>query len=369
MTQCEQPKILIVDDRPENLLAMQVALASVDAELHLANSGNEALGLTIRNEYALILLDVQMPEMDGHEVASLLQSRDATSSIPIIFVTALGDSNELRAQGYKVGAVDYLNKPVDEEILRSKVTVFLELYESKRCLEKKNSELQDFAHLAAHDLKAPLRGIRNASTFLSEDLEAGDHDDVDEHITQILKGAGRMSQLIDNLLEYAKAGRTDVDFKSVDLDDALSYALLLLGEVTEEANAKITATELPTILGNKTAIVQLLQNLVGNAIKFRRDETPVIQLGCEQVLDEWQFRLVDNGIGVESEHFDTVFAPLARLHGVDKFEGTGLGLANCRKIVESHSGRIWMESNGDEPGTCIVFTLPAMLVPSGANPG
>ena len=358
MMDIQRPKILVVDDREENLLAMQHLLAGFRAQIISASSGNEALSLALVHSFALILLDVQMPGMDGYEVASLLRENSGSVNQPIIFLTAHGVSSEHMSQGYGAGAVDYLTKPIDPEILKSKVKIFLELSEGRNLLEQKNRELQDFAQLAAHDLKAPLRGIGNFARFLEEDIEAGNLEDVRSSLRQIDAGVVRMGRLIDGLLDFARAGRACETQESVDLNEVIEEALALLADPCKEAEAEVSVSQLPTVRGDRSRLTQLLQNLVGNAIKFHGEEAPKIKLLCEKTQDEWTFQVVDNGIGIEEADCEQVFNPLTRLHALSKFEGAGIGLASCRKIVEWHGGRIWAEPNESGQGSAFYFTLP-----------
>ncbi len=365
----QQPKVLIVDDRPENLLAMGHVLSGLDAELINAGSGNEALALTLRHDIALILLDVQMPEMDGYEVATLLRKREATSEIPIIFVTAIDNEEQHVIQGYDSGAVDYLFKPVNPNILKSKVRVFLELFSSKKALIEKSNEMQSFAYLAAHDLKAPLRAVASFSQFLLEDIKDERYEETDTCMAHLVDAVNRMFQLIDDLLEYARMGRSDLPRSRISINSVVEDALSLLAVPRLEAKAEISIPELPVITGNEAALVQLMQNLFGNAIKFRSEESPVIDMGCRWESGVWRFTIADNGIGIDPEHYGTIFAPLKRLHSQSEFEGSGLGLANCRKIVENHGGRIWVEQNPTGRGTIFCFTLAGIESESVDRPG
>ncbi|MCP5068825.1 MAG: ammonium transporter [bacterium] len=222
-----------------------------------------------------------------------------------------------------------------------------------------NEDLQSFAQLAAHDLKAPLRAVSSFANYLCEDVQSGNLDEVEAYTGRIVNGADRMTQLVNDLLEYAEAGRKDDTHETVDLGVVAEDALLLLSEVCSEADAQISVTAMPTVNGNATGLTQLMQNLIGNAIKFRgQDAPPQIMVSAQGDSGTWQVRVSDNGIGIDPSHFETIFEPLKRLHGTSRFEGSGLGLSNCRKIVEAHGGRIWAETGDGGLGTSICFTLP-----------
>ncbi len=352
------PKILVVDDRPENLMAIKYALVGLDADIITAGSGNEALSLSLASDFAVVLLDVQMPEMDGFEVATLLRENEGGEDQPIIFVSAYCGDRAHLSQGYSVGAVDYLTKPIDPVILRSKVSIFLELNRSRKQLEEQNAQLQEFAQLAAHDLKAPLRAIRSFSEFLAEDMEAGNAEDVQRSLNEIVGGVERMNRLIEGMLDFARAGRTEEVQCQVDMNDVMKEVKALLSAPLEESGAQIAISDLPVVLGSKGRLIQLFQNLVGNAVKFRGERPLVVKLDCKSDSGRWSFRVQDNGIGIGEEDREKIFAPLKRLHGASEYDGAGLGLASCQKIVECYGGEIWAEANQEEPGSAFCFTLP-----------
>jgi light-regulated signal transduction histidine kinase (bacteriophytochrome) len=169
-----------------------------------------------------------------------------------------------------------------------------------------------------------------------------------------------MTRLIDGLLGFAQAGRMEDDSELVDLNEVTREALALLSEPCKEAKASVEWSSLPTIRGNKSRLTQLVQNLIGNAIKFRGEQAPIVRLNVGLEENTWVFHLVDNGIGIAVEDREVIFSPLKRLNSVNQFEGTGIGLASCRKIVEFHGGKIWVKSSDQEQGSMFCFTLPAV---------
>ncbi len=352
-----RPKILMVDDRPENLAAMGHVLRYLDAELFEARSGNEALSLTLHHDFALVLLDVRMPDMNGFEVASFMRDHDATRGIPIIFVTASSKDEQHVFEGYEMGAVDYLLKPITPEVLTSKVSVFLELYRHRQALEHKNQELQSFAQLAAHDLKAPLQTISGFSNNLARDLEAGRLEKLDDHADRIRKGTAQMGRLIDALLAYAQAGATDAPLEPVDLHTVIEEVRSVLEGPIQDAGAEVSAGPMPTVLGDRTGLVSLMQNIIANAIKFRSDRATVIRIESCREGGVWHLAVEDNGIGIDPKQQERIFAPLTRLNPKGEYEGAGLGLAACQKIVERHGGTIWVESALGQ-GTRMHFAVP-----------
>lgn len=374
----QQPKILIVDDQPANLFAMKRVLSHLDCEIVTADSGNTGLALSLHHDFALALLDVQMAEMDGFEMASLLRGNDATKNIPIVFLTAINKENAHVFRGYESGAVDYLFKPVDPDTLRAKVNVFLELDRQKqalqqenvrRCraeeelsryaakLELSNRELEQFAYVASHDMKEPLRMVASYTELLADEYRGKFDPQADRWMQYVTDGAKRMRELIDNLLEYSRIGAQQEPMCPVDLREVADLALTNLHMSLRETHCRIDVDPLPGILGNKLLLIQLFQNLIGNALKFRGSSAPVVRISCQLRADDCQIDVQDNGIGIEPRYCRQIFRLFQRLHTRDEYPGTGIGLAVCEKIVAHHGGRIWVDS---EPGrgSTFHFTLP-----------
>jgi light-regulated signal transduction histidine kinase (bacteriophytochrome) len=225
-------------------------------------------------------------------------------------------------------------------------------------LARSNAELQQFAYVASHDLQEPLRMIGSYTQLLER--RYGDRLDQDarEFMGFIVDGATRMKQLIEDLLAYSRVGTRGKEMRPVQAQAVLDKALVNLRAAVEQSAAAVTHESLPEVNADDAQLAQLLQNLIGNAIKFRRkDEAPRIHVGVEDGGDEWHFSVADNGIGIEPQYFERIFLVFQRLHTQDEYPGTGIGLAICRKVVERHSGRIWVESAYGE-GSTFHFTLP-----------
>ena len=224
-------------------------------------------------------------------------------------------------------------------------------------LEQNNKELNNFTSIAAHDLRAPLRAISGFAGLLQKHYKNKLDAEAEEYISYIVDGTERMNQLINNLLEYARVGTRKISLVPEDCNIILEKTLAnLMLEITE-SGAVITAASLPTVSGDSTQLIQLFQNLIGNAIKYS-NKTPHIHISAERKNGEWLFRVSDNGIGIDSNQFQRIFEIFQRLHTRDQYSGTGIGLAICKKIVERHGGRIWVESETDK-GSSFLFTLPA----------
>ena len=227
-------------------------------------------------------------------------------------------------------------------------------------LQRSNRELEQFAYVASHDLQEPLRKVASFCQMLQRRYAGQLDERADQYIFFAVDGAKRMQQLINDLLEFSRVGRLSTPQTDVDLMECFQNALFNLQVAREESRAEVTSDELPHVLGEAPLLTQLLQNLIGNAIKFRSEAPPRIHVGVREAGDNWEFWCSDNGIGIEPEYAERVFLIFQRLHAKETYEGTGIGLALTRKIVEYHGGRMWLDVDGDRPaGSTFYFTLPA----------
>jgi len=501
-------RILLVDDNPDNLVSLEAALEGLGQELVLANSGMEALRHLLDYDFAAILLDVKMPEMDGFQTAELIRSRKRSRNTPILFLTGY-KSDEHLFRGYDLGAVDFLFKPIVPEVLRSKVGVFVELsrntallrrqaqilgkaeqkfrslleaapdamiigsedglislvnsqvemmfgflrgeligrniralvpewscfspvfqsavsanpprefwarrknglqfpveislsplqteegvlvtsairditerqradeeirdlnttleqrvedrthelLRSNEALRQSNEDLNQFAYAASHDLQEPLRMVALYSQLLQRKYGGNLDGDADQFISYVVGGAKRMELLLKDLLAFSQSGSASEGPPSaVNCEQVVERVLLNLQASIEQSSATVTCGPLPTVQAHEIQLLQLLQNLVGNAIKYRSAEPPKIHVTAQRRESDWMFSVQDNGIGIEPEYAQQVFGIFKRLHGQD-YPGTGIGLAICQRIVERYGGRIWVEPNVGE-GSLFCFTLP-----------
>lgn len=232
---------------------------------------------------------------------------------------------------------------------------------ARRELEASNRDLEQFAYVASHDLQEPLRKVASFTQLLQRRYGDQLDDRGHQYIEFAADGAKRMQRLIQDLLAFSRLGRGGEEQVVVSLDKCLAGALTDLSETVSASGAQITADPLPEVLGHEGILGQLLQNLVGNAIKFRRpDVPPRIHIGAERVAGQWLLRCSDNGIGIEPRHAERVFTIFQRLHAKDAYGGTGIGLAMCKRIVEYHGGRIWVEAQDPAQGTTVRWTLPTL---------
>ncbi|CAN5907680.1 hypothetical protein BH23ACT11_BH23ACT11_28200 [soil metagenome] len=229
--------------------------------------------------------------------------------------------------------------------------------EYEKELERSNDELQQFAYVASHDLQEPLRMISSYMQLLERRYKDQLDDTAREFIGYAVDGANRMQQLINDLLKYSRVGTRGGEPEPIDLSAVFEAALANLKVAVEDSGAEVTAEDLPTVMGDQTQLLQLFQNLIANSMKFRREGvSPKVRVGAERRDGEWLISISDNGIGINPDDAERIFHIFERLHSREEYEGTGIGLAVCKRIVERHGGSIWVEPG---EGTTFYFTLPA----------
>ncbi|HWF46469.1 MAG TPA: ATP-binding protein [Bryobacteraceae bacterium] len=501
----DRVKLLLCDDDRNNLLALQAVLQPLGQELILAESGTAALRLCLENDFAAILLDVRMPEIDGFDIAELIRSRPSSARVPILFLTAYRSDEQL-FRGYHLGAVDFLFKPIVPEILQSKVRVFVDLSLTEQMLRRKtealtrteakfravleaapdamlitaqdgivrlansrtdllfgydrnrligsrvtdlipdwrvpdlveigapadtdletrlgglhrdgsqfpievtcspfetnegmlitlavrdatekvqaeerirrintdlerrvaertveltrsNEALRQFAWAASHDLQEPIRMVLSYSQWLARSARPRLIPHELDKLVCIQDNASRLATLLTDLRQYIFLSESEQGALTlVDCNAVLRTARENLEGPTRDAGAIIDSEHLPTVFGIEILILQVLQNLISNSIKYRSDETPVIRITTKAVPDGWLFSVADNGIGIDPNQAEYVFGVFRRLHGRN-YAGTGIGLAICKAAIERLGGRIWIEPQPG-PGTVVQFFLPREL--------
>ena len=401
-------KLLLIDDREDNLLSIEAILEPSGYHFVKARSGKEALRILLKEyDFSLILMDVRMPNQSGFETAAMIYERERMRHIPIIFITANNFGEEELFKGYQAGAVDYIYKPVNPDVLRAKVAVFVDLYEktkrlreqeeslliANKKLEKEvreriaseekvqslnrqllgniehlkmvNKELDRFAFMASHDLQEPLRKIRMFSgKFLarhkySENLGL-------EDIERIQRSAERMQTLIRDILTLARLTIDSSEMVPTNANELLDDVLEELDEIIQEKKAKFVIDKIPVVHVHPGLIRLLVKNLVSNALKFTREGVPpVINIYAEippssrSVTDTSYCTIVvkDNGKGFDPRYSEEIFGMFTRLQRDSRHEGTGLGLALCKKIIQHHKGTISAESAENE-GASFIMSLP-----------
>lgn len=352
--------ILLVDDHPANLLSIESILAGEGRNIIKASSGNEALEIALNSEIALMLLDVQMPEMDGFEVARLLKENSRTRNISILFITALSKDEKYTMQGYEEGAVDYLYKPLDINLVKAKVNVFEELYrqrielhESNEKLIKANKHLDEFVYIVSHDLKAPLRGLTSLCTFLEEELKGNSSEEVNELLTMIKGRTTRMQSLIAGILHYSRMAHVKSETEYINVKELIINTIDLLdlpGHIRIDID-----DNLPFVNAERIKLHEVFQNLISNSIKYNDKPEGIIRISHKAFPEHFEFVVEDNGCGIKSEHFERVFGIFQTLQINEHGENTGIGLTIVKRIIEQQGGKIWIESEYGY-GTKFCFT-------------
>ncbi|CCH53961.1 response regulator receiver sensor signal transduction histidine kinase [Fibrisoma limi BUZ 3] len=360
--------ILLVDDREENLLSLEEMLAREGRTFIKVTSGNEALRHALRNDQiGLIMLDVQMPEMDGFEVAQLLKSNPKTKDISIIFVTAISRDEQYVLKGFEQGAVDYLQKPLDINVTKAKVNVFEQLYFYQRNLKKTaaeleaiNKQLEKFVYIVAHDLKSPLTGLIAALSLMEmiNDSRPIEQDEVTEYIDSAKEAAHHLSNMITSLLDYSRKSLTQQTMEEVDVYELVSQIATLL---FPPRHIEIRVHKpMPVLKTRKLKLQQVFQNLISNAIKYNDKEQGLIEIGCIERTDRTEFYVRDNGPGISDEEKESIFQLFwaGDSSTTTKESSTGVGLNLLKMLVEEQGGKIWAESKPGEGSTFFFEWLP-----------
>lgn len=399
--------ILIVDDIPANIIALKKTLELHSIEVDTAESGEEALKKILKTDYNLIIMDVQMPGLDGFEVVNILSGNQRTKEIPIIFLSAINIEKKYIFKGYETGAVDYITKPVDTDLLILKVKTFMKIYDQQNELkimkdllskeiiirkeaqdnlevkitertkelvlkneelEFKNHELQQFSWVVSHDLNEPLRKIQIFIGIIKE-LYLLENPKAIDYLNRTLKSAERMRTLITDLLAYSRLS-SKVVLEETDLNVVLQEVLSDFDYEIQSKKATIKAAFLPTIDSIPSQLRQVFQNLIGNALKFSRNSVrPIIEVTSDliktkdfdgEVSSDGKFcriTISDNGIGFDEIYLDLIFVIFQSLNDRKDYEGTGIGLAISKKIMEKHNGLITAKSQLGK-GASFILVLP-----------
>lgn len=398
----EKPKILIVDDKRENLYSLEKLLQKLDVSVFSAQSGNEALGLILEHEFCMAIIDVQMPEMDGYELVELIRTEPATSQLPVIFVSAIYSDEYHHRKGYDAGAVDFVSKPFIPEILLSKIRVFINLYEQRKQLahwnkmlehivERRTHELSvtnerlarldqaksDFIEVVAHELRTPLTLITGYISMLKR--ATPDPDQLQMALQGMSTGSERMLDIINSILDIARIDNQVLKVRPTPLALVKVFERLKnnLQEALIERRIQLgwdDLENLPSLNADPDLMYKLFYQLVANAIKFTPDGGAITIRGQAKPVREVphiEIQVIDSGIGIAPENQGLIFEKFfqlkpAKLHSSGKFTfkggGPGLGLAVAKGIVVAHGGRIWVESPGHDaqnlPGSIFHVLLP-----------
>jgi len=396
---------LIVDDDAIIQESIKEILELEGYSVDTADNGREAMQKSNTRLYDLALLDIKLPDTEGTELLKAMGEK----SPEMVKIMITGYPTLENAVGsLNTGADAYIVKPVEpirlldivkeklkEQEEREKMSLeavkkwivkqvekstcdvtahtktkreardlieILDSYvrllqETNRLLEQSNAELENYTYVVSHDLKAPLRAIRSFSSFLLDDYAANMNDTGQDYLNRIVKAAENMNALIDDLLLLSRVGRKFTEIEEVDLNELLEEIVSDLRPMIEKCSSEVVVTKLPTISIQRTWIKQLFMNLIDNGLKFNKSKTPRVEVKCSVRAKDYLFRVHDNGIGIKQQYHKRIFNLFERLNSKEEYEGTGAGLAICKKVVENFGGRIWVESTLGK-GSTFFFTIP-----------
>lgn len=376
--------ILLIDDKAANLFALEQLLDKSGRTFIAAHTGKDGLKIALNQDVDLIILDVQMPEMDGFEVAQILKSNKRTRDIPIIFASAEKKERKSILQGFEEGAVDYLPKPLDAELTKAKVTVLLTIQLQKRELIEKNlaleradveikklnaslqnnleqlevanKDLESFSHSISHDLRSPIRSMHGFAEMLQDDLGEKATPEIQRSLDRIKNSAAKMNAMIEDLLEFSRLGKRQLVKGAIPMDKVVGRVLDDLAPSV--GTAVIDVQEILPAPADSALMTHVWTNIIANALKYSsKNASPRIEIGSEKIGDTIRYYVKDNGAGFDMRYADKLFGVFQRLHRQSDFEGTGVGLAIVHRILVRHGGKIWAEAKVDE-GATFFFSLP-----------
>ena len=323
-------------------------------------------GRAVVDRRTLHIHDLAAASEDEFPTAKALQKRDGTRTI--LVVPLLHDDSALgtisvrrqRVRPFTTPEIALLETFADQAVVAMEHTrLFQELEDRTAALERSNAELEQFAYVASHDLQEPLRTVSSYVQLLAERYASRIDARADRYINHSVSAVERMYTLINDLLAYSRVGTRGRDLVPTKTANVLDHVLEGLATTIRETAAEITWDPPPTVRADATQLGQLLQNLLGNALKYRGDRPPRIHIGVQRQGGHWQFAVRDNGIGIDPAYAERIFLVFQRLHTQDEYSGTGIGLAICEKIVERHGGQLWVESQVGQ-GATFFFTLPTV---------
>ncbi len=356
----EKPRVLWADDNAD-MRAYVTRLLSSRFEVQAVSDGEAALDAARAHPPDLVLSDVMMPKLDGFGLLRALRADPRLREIPIILLSARA-GEESRIEGIEAGADDYLVKPFSARELIARVETHVKVSRMRReanaALQRANADLQQFAYSASHDLQEPLRMVTVYSELLQQQFADKLGPTGHEYLGYAIQGAMRMDSLLRDLRTYTQVSALGQEpKKDVDATTVLDKALANLEFAIKESGASLSRTVLPSVHMFEFQLEQVFQNLIANAIRYRRDVPPRISIAAERQGEEWLFSVQDNGIGIDPQFQKQIFGIFKRLHSASEYPGTGMGLAICQRIMERAGGRIWVESESGK-GSTFYFTIP-----------
>ncbi|MEJ8834974.1 hybrid sensor histidine kinase/response regulator [Ramlibacter sp. AN1133] len=363
--------VLLVDDLQENLVALEALIRQPGRRIFSARSGEQALSLMIEHPFALAILDVQMPSMNGFELAELMRGTERTRNIPIVFVSAAGRELNYAFRGYESGAVDFLHKPLDPIAVRSKVNVFVELFRQRQELQAAKADLQravsmrdDFMSMIAHELRNPLNSVYLQAQLRRRMLSAAIPPDPQKMLSMVERDERQirsMVRLLDDMLDVSRARTGRLAMVPAPFDLAQSAREVVDAIRDQAANDAITITlaapESLPLVGDEFRVEQVITNLLTNALRYGQGKPVAVTVGLREQEPEAFVSVRDQGMGIAAEDQERIFEQFERAEGTNDVPGLGLGLYIARQIAQAHQGRLEVRSAHGE-GAEFVLSLP-----------
>ena len=374
--------LLNVDDNDAIRYARTRLLAGAGFRVFEATRGGEAITAVEAHDPDVVLLDVHLPDVSGLDICRQIKANPLTEHIQVINISGTALAEPVQAKALRAGADYYLTDPVSADVLIATVSAAFrhaealgrlrrmqeQLSANQKNLERSNEELQRFAYAVSHDLQDPLRTLKTYTQLLQRRVKGDDPSEVNDLAQEIVGASERMGRLITGVLNYSRVADKPERQVSVDMNAVLLFARMQLQDTIAATGAVVTSDHLPSVVANDDRMLQVLQNLIGNAMKYRSSEPPRIHVSAMLRDAEWVFSVQDNGIGIDMKYAERIFGVFQRLHTHSAIPGTGIGLATCKRIIEAHGGRIWVESQPGA-GSTFYFTLPASTDAVSANHG
>jgi signal transduction histidine kinase len=363
--------VLLVDDLQENLLALEALIRQPGRRIFTARSGDEALSLMLEHSFALAILDVQMPSMNGFELAELMRGTERTRTIPIVFVSAAGRELNYAFQGYESGAVDFLYKPLDPHAVRSKVNVFVDLARQRQQLQEAKADLQravnmrdDFMSLIAHELRNPLNSVYLQAQLRRKMLSSPRPPDPQAMIKMVERDERQirsMVRLLDDMLDVSRARTGNLAIVPGPFDLAASARAVVEAIQAQAEGSGVTLTlaapdTLPMV-GDEFRIEQVITNLLTNALRYGQGKPVAVAVGIREHEPEAFVSVRDQGMGIAEADQERIFEQFERTDGVSQIAGLGLGLYIARQIAQAHQGRLEVRSAPGD-GAEFILSLP-----------
>jgi signal transduction histidine kinase len=363
--------LLLVDDLQENLVALEALIRAPDRRIFSARSGDEALSLMLEHSFALAIVDVQMPSMNGFELAELMRGTERTRAIPIVFVSAAGREQNYAFRGYESGAVDFLYKPLDPHTVRSKVNVFVELFRQRQELQEAKAQLQravsmrdDFMSMIAHELRNPLNSVYLQAQLRRKMVSGPKQPDAQSMLSMVERDERQirsMVRLLDDMLDVSRArtGKLTIVPAPFDLVASAQVVVEAIQEQAKTTDVQVTLSALPAleIVGDEFRIEQVITNLLTNALRYGQGKPVAVAVGVREEAPEAFVSVRDQGMGIAPADQERIFEQFERTEGAAQVAGLGLGLYIARQIAQAHHGRLDVRSKPGE-GAEFVLSLP-----------